>query len=200
MIQTSAKTWQRKLRLVVQTFVAGPLSRLGHDLTFEGEARVTYQGDTLTAELDVQGLRVVGASRGGEVTKLSDRDRRKIHGNLLGAGVLDASRYASIELCLAPAAEHSAGWGIEQCARNAVFDLAEAGLPLQVTLHGRSRTERLTTSGDAQTLRLSLCPSRYGIAPFRAMLGALQLEDRTVVVVHWPAEADGSAGAPLPPG
>ena len=191
MSSTGESSWQLVLPVQITTFVAGPLSRLGHDLTFEGKVQVVCKGSSLSARLDVRNLKIARAARDGVVRQVSERDQSKILGNMLGASVLNAAKNPVIELCVAVDALSVGALCSAEEVRTALVCTEEAGLAVKLSILGCSLDEMLhcQAEGQSASLRLDVQPSRYGIAPFRAMLGALQLQDRVGVVVHWPAGA-----------
>lgn len=160
-------------RVEVFTFKQGLLSKVAHDLRLSCEKfRVDSDGSTLVAEFSVDSLRVDGAMRRGalDASSLSESDRREILENvrtkILHADQFPVVRYeATIER--RPGGGHVSGT-LSLCGKSVAlaFDVAESA--------GRWR-------GDVE-----LTPSRWGIAPFKAMLGAIKLEDRVVVHCDFP--------------
>ncbi len=114
--------------------------------------------------------------RGG----LSASDYGKIEATIRG-DVLQTSRHPTIEVDLT--LDRGAGSG-------------SATLTGTMSLVGRSSTlptARARKEGVEWTLELELVPSRWGVAPYRALGGALKLEDRVLVHVRVPADADADA-------
>lgn len=137
------------------------LSALAHDLCFDAQAEVRIEGARVAVRCRVDGLRVRGKVVRGTVEALPARDREQIEATLR-RDVLRAERNPEI-----------------------VFEgeLSAQGASGSLRLNGRSLPLELSfvaTLGRARG-EVELMPSRWGVAPYSAMLGALKLQDRVVV-------------------
>lgn len=199
----------RKVALQVCTFAEGALSRFGHDLVFELPAMlsltasgVAESGFVVKAEVALSELRLLGAlvDRGSRVeclkpgllpqhvlTRVSQADQASIL-KTAHEGVLSSNQFAQASY---------EGRVVERASQLLVTGTLE--------LHGKRQSLDFHATGElsldepaagddlADTAHLSalaphgvsfaveLAPSRWGIKPYRAMLGALKLEDRIVV-------------------
>lgn len=73
------------------------------------------------------------------------------------------------------------------------FDATEASVRVQGTLELLDKRQpvsfELARHGDAFLGALTITPSRWGIAPYRALLGALKLQDTAVIRIEVQADA-----------
>lgn len=162
-------------RITIYTYKEGLLSRLAHDLRLTVNTyAVTLAEGHITATMDPTSIRVDGAVHQGALDErtLSDSDRKKIE-NTLVQDVLRCRQYPEIRY--EGAVIHD---GNGRFTARGKLSLAgrEVELEIPITLRDRVR-------GD-----LEIVPSRWGIAPFRAMAGALKVQDRVRVVFDLPAE------------
>lgn len=137
------------------------LSAMAHDLCLDARAEVRIEGGRVAVRCRVDGLRVRGKVVRGAVEALPARDREQVEATLR-RDVLRAERNPEIVF---------EGELSEQTARGCLR-LNGRSLPLElsfVATGGRARGE------------VELIPSRWGVAPYSAMLGALKLQDRVVV-------------------
>lgn len=160
----------------VFTYKDGLLARLAHDLRLTlGRFEIQRDGAALTARFWPASLTVDGAiDRNGQVDRhaLSDGDRRKIAENI-ASEVLHLDR--------AP----------EASFRGRVV-AGEAAVEGELTLHGRSAPIQAAVRVADGRVRaeVTLAPSRWGVAPYKALAGAIKLQDRVLVVVDLPAQPD----------
>jgi hypothetical protein len=157
----------------VDTFRKGLLAALGHDLRLSVERfEIVLDHGELNANLDLASLRVVGAMSHGRLDAAAPRapDREEIQRAI--EGILETARYPKATLT-----------GTVTARGPTSFVLAG-----ELRLHGVSLPISLTVSGEAQLLRahIELTPSRFGIAPYRALGGALKLQDRVAITVELP--------------
>jgi polyisoprenoid-binding protein YceI len=166
-------------RLILRTSREGLAARAGHDLTIEmtswsGRLRVgvTPAASELTVTVDMRSMRVLAAA--GGVTPLSAKDEREILRN--AREILAVDRY--------PDATFIA---------DTISDDAIDGM---LSLLGRSHRLRLTYRVDGERYRVggTVHQSDYGIRPFRAFLGALQVADAVRVEAHLDLPPRGTAG------
>lgn len=158
-------------KLRVHTFREGAFSALGHDLEFELETfELELNEGSFRAQLDLRTLEPRGALRNG----------------VLDAGALSAAELVQIR--------HSAHEVVLETTRypealvKGRYELTSDGLSVHAELEFRGRTEPLaftaTGAGGVIRARVELTPSRFGIKPYRAFLGALRLRDRVEVEVE----------------
>lgn len=169
-------------RVLVFTYKDGLLARLAHDLQLCCRSfSVVRTGETLTARFALTTLKVDGAVERGRVAPgvLSDGDRRKIE-QTIADDVLELRRFA----------EATFSGKVAIRGTDPVVDGT-------LTLHGRTVPIGPVTARKRDgrwVAEISLVPSRWGIAPYRALAGALKLQDRITVRVELPAEhGDGDA-------
>jgi hypothetical protein len=164
----------------VLTFKDGLLARLAHDLQIRAtDWEIVVEGDAVRGRFGLAGLRVDGAVEHGRgvLGKLSSSDRGKIEATMAD-DVLELRRF--------PVATFEG-----------VLDRAALRVVGKLTMHGRTvelAPMSVREDGDAFAVEVALVPSRWGIAPYRALAGALKLQDRVVIQVGLP-KGDGLAGA-----
>ncbi len=154
----------------VFTFKDGLLARLAHDLRLSlRRFELRRAGETISGTFWPGSLVVDGAVSKGRVdaTGLSEGDRRSIAGNI--AEVLQVGRFPEVTLTGQVTAGRFAG----------TLTLVGRTLPIEAAV---------TTDGVVRA-EVVLVPSRWGIAPYRALAGAIKLQDRVVVRVVVPADA-----------
>lgn len=163
----------------VFTFKDGLLARLAHDLRLTlRRFEVRREGANITGTFWPGSLVVDGAVKGGELdaSAFSAGDRAKIADNL--AEVLHVGRHPEVTLV----AEVDA-------ARRIRGQLTLAGCTRPIEAVARA-------DGGKLTAEVVLTPSLWGIPPYRALAGAIKLQDRVVVRAELPL-ADG--GEPADP-
>jgi hypothetical protein len=157
-------------RLDVFTFKEGLLARAAHDLQLTlGSFPVSLDGEEVRAELPLGELRVVGPVEDG-VTRPDgyDAHRRAEIEATMRDKVLAVARQPTA-LFVGRAREAATGFSVE-----GELQLAGARAPLAFAVDGADGVYRA---------RFELVPSRWGIAPYRAMLGAIRVQDRVRVEV-----------------
>lgn len=157
----------------VYTFRRGLLARLGHDLQLNvGRFELALDGAELRGRFELGSLRVEGAIKRGalDAQALSESDRGQIE-------------RAAVEEVLHVARNPEATLTAQVRAAGSRFVLAG-----QLTLHGQ--TGQLSCAIEPRAARwsaeLELVPSRFGIAPYRALGGTLTLDDRVRIVASVP--------------
>jgi polyisoprenoid-binding protein YceI len=167
--------------IAILTYRDGVLSRLGHDLRLIAERFAIDVDDerrTVTARVVVESIVVEGAVRDGvlDAAELSSKDQREILDSMR-TKVLQARRNPYI--CFEGTIGHA--------------DTHEATVRGQLTLTGVTRAIELELQRQGQRLRgtVTLVPSRWGIRPYKALLGALRLQDRVDIVLDLPDPGDG---------
>ena len=149
-------------KIHVFTFKDGLLSSIAHDLRLTLERfEVLVDGETVKARFYPATLNVDGPMRGGRLDEagLSARVRREIHGNICDK-ILQIDRFPEISFegqLAGPSAVRGA-----------------------LTMKGRKvdLTIQVFRRDDGYVGHAELSPSRWGIAPFKALLGAIRLQDR----------------------
>jgi len=159
---SSLKVWTYKNASTV-------LARFAHDLCFEVRSFVvTLSGEDDALEVSVRvdplELELLSSVQAdGSLKPVKPRDKVEIERTARGT-VLEATRYREVVF------EGSGPWH---------------ALPGTLELHGSRQplTVHSTREGERCSGSVEFAPSRWGIAPYRAFLGALKLDDR--VRVSW---------------
>jgi hypothetical protein len=147
----------------VYTFKAGVLARLAHDLQLSvGAFELTLQAGHVHGYADPRSLRVDGALSAGKLDPngLHERDKRQVEATIRDE-ILDVAHFARIEFTGELAA-------------------AEPRVQGSLRLRGQERplTLELEVQADRVLARAELVPSQFGIAPYKALAGAIKLQDR----------------------
>lgn len=153
----------------VFTFKDGLLARLAHDLRLTlRRFELRRVGETISGTFWPGSLVVDGPVSKGRVdtAALSEGDRRSIAGHI--AEVLQVGRHPEVTLNGQVTAGRFTG----------TLTLVGRTLPIEAAL----------TSDGMVRAEVVLVPSRWGIAPYRALAGAIKLQDRVVVRVAVPAD------------
>jgi hypothetical protein len=150
----------------VFTFKEGVLSPIAHDLRLRLERfAITLQGDEVTSEFDLRSLFVCGAMRDG----------------LAQPAELDASKRAEIERAMHDDVLRTNEHPAAHFVGRAVQDRTSDALAISGTLELRGRSAPLSFSvrndGDIYRAQIELCLTGWGIAPYRALFGAIRLKD-----------------------
>lgn len=177
----------------ILVYRGGPLARVGHNhvLRVHELAGEVYLGESAAQSafrisFPVSALEIDRpadrADEGGEfATPLSEQAIEATRANLLGPAVLDAARYPVVSLQSVAAA--GPAWGPTMTVR--------------VTLHGREHDlvvpVALSLDGDrlVATAFLTLRTSDFGMTPFSALGGGLQVQDEVRIRAHIVATTDG---------
>ncbi len=160
----------------VFTYKDGLLARLAHDLQLTlGRFEIELEGEDVRARCWPESLRVDGAMKRGQLQArgLSDSDKQKIIENMRGE-ILYTARHPEITFT--------------GTARRRGDAIAVAG---QLELVGRAAAVELTLREQGGRLlgEVELKPSRWGIKPYKALAGAIKLQDRLTIRVDLPAPA-----------
>ena len=155
----------------VFTYKEGLLSAVAHDLRLHVEARgvdVKLAGGQVAAELDATALVVDGVMRGAQLDDgtLDERDRRKIV-DTIRRELLHTQRFPKIRFTGKATARDA-----EQLALDGELELVGVRRPLSFTA---------TRAGRRIRARVTLRPSDWGIRPYKALAGAIRLQDRVTV-------------------
>lgn len=166
-------------RVHVFTFKEGLLSRVAHDLRLSVERfSITRDDDEIVASFDPRSLVVDGVMKEARLDPrgLGDRDRAKIRATI-ETEILRARVYPSVEF------------------RGRVTHESEAVLTVEgeLELVGVRRPVRVSATRTAERIRASvtLRPSEFGVRPYRALAGAIRLQDRVRVELDLDAAARG---------
>lgn len=155
----------------VYTYKTGLLARMAHDLQLTVHtASLTVQGRHIRGfcaadSLDVDG---VVTAKGLDTKTLSSKDTQQIC-ETIRSEILQSDKHPRVEFD----AEIS----------------GSAGGTLQVrgklTIRGQTRAVQaeLTPSGDRLQSAFELTPTDFGIAPYKALAGAIKLQDRVRVTI-----------------
>ena len=149
----------------VYTYKRGLLSRVAHDLRFSvGLTELESSAGQVHATIRVSGLRVDGAMRGGSLSTgvLSDRDRARIR-ETTGREVLDETLHPVVK-----------------------FRGCFTAQGIEGELHLRGIWNSVVFVPSADRWSTELAPSRWKIRPYRALMGALELQDRVRIEVWHP--------------
>jgi len=172
----------------IYTFKAGLLSRVAHDLRLHVEphgVRVTRTGDRVEAEFDPSAIVVDGAvdSDGTvDVDELSRRDRAKIVDNIQ-TEILDVKRHPKIRF--SGSVTPLPGDRLDVAGE---LELAGVRRPLRFVAQTQSGSAGQPERVEA---RVTLQPSEFGIPPYKALAGAIRLQDRVVVELDLAAPTTG---------
>ena len=155
--------------LRVYTFKAGVLGKLGHDLRLSlRDFEVRLRGTSVEARFATASFVVDGVAHGRKVDPegLSSKDKSTIEGTI--RELLESAKTA-------------------EARYHGEVVLAEGGRP-------RSVAGRLTLRGVEQAIDVQLeahtdhivasaafAPTRFGIAPYKALAGAIRLQDRVEI-------------------
>jgi polyisoprenoid-binding protein YceI len=161
----------------VLTYREGLLSGLGHDLELDVtrfQIDVDEQARTVVARFDPGSLRVLRALRDGKELPdaLSDGDRATIEKHTR-QDVLDAGHHPEICFTSSRVVDAGGGWDVTGT----------------LVLHGVERriTVQVRPAGDRMVASFLLHQSDFGIRPFRALLGALEVKADVTVRLSLPA-------------
>jgi hypothetical protein len=153
------------------TYKSGLLARMAHDLQLTAQrCELTLQGRQLHAACAADSLRVDGAvtSHGLAPDALSATDKQQVE-QTVRTEILDSARYPTIELT----ARIDDG-GKDRLRVSGTLRVRDQERPIEVEVQRR---------GDSLQTELELTPSQFGIAPYKALAGAIKLQDRVRVVV-----------------
>lgn len=150
--------------LHVFTFKDGALARVAHDLRLRMESfSIEFDGAQVRAEFDLRSLLVDGPIQNGQ----------------LDSSVYDAAKRAEIETILRrdilQTRQHPLAT-FTGIAEPRGMDLKVRG---ELCLRGNSAplSFDVKQEGDLYRCELTLQPSRWGVSPYKALLGAIRLKD-----------------------
>lgn len=162
--------------IFVDTSREGMLALLGHDLRLTAHAfELSANAGAISATVELASLRVIGSTKQGRLdpSAPSTSERAEIEQRMRDE-ILDVARYP-------------------MCKLTGQVRRGEPGFLLSGTLElrGRAQPLQVTLREQAGALEGSfiITPSHHGVAPFRALGGALRIADRVAVRVSLPLEA-----------
>ena len=155
-------------QIQIFTFKTGLLSRIAHDLRLAATRfEVTHDAGIVRARFEVGSIRVEGVMRHGRLDEqgLDESDRRQVE-RTMREEVLHAEEFPHVTF-------------------EGVVRERNRGLDIDGQLEMMGRTAPLQLSIERAdgwlTGEVELRPSRWGIVPYKAMLGAIQLQDRVLI-------------------
>jgi hypothetical protein len=165
-------TLLRSMHTLVQifTFKDGVLARLAHDLRLSARAfEISLHQGKVSAYFLANSLEVDGVAHGEQVDPgaLSAHDKQKIQ-HTIQTEILDSAHHPRIEV---------SGTLNQAQGRHSV----EAELRLRGIQ--RSIDIAVVLADGKLTAECSFAPSAFGIAPYKALAGAIRLKDRVLVRV-----------------
>lgn len=166
-------------RLIVQTWKDGPAARLAHDHAIMASVyngKIRYQpdaADPLAVDVTVDARRLIvdddGARRAvGLEPGVPAKDKAEVYKSMTGPEQLDVARFPTIRFVSTSSARRDDGSIL---------------LKGTLTLHGQSRAVSLPVrindedGGPRGRGTLMLKTSDYGVAPYSAFFGAVQVKD-----------------------
>jgi hypothetical protein len=161
--------------VLVRAYREGVLARVGHDVSFRvARYRIDVDPEALAldARFEADSLRLErAASGGGAPSDVSAADRAEIEANA-ARGVLQAERFPEVRFRSTRVEPAGGGYRV-------------AG---ELTLRGRTRAIQFTTRDERgrQVADVSVSQPDFGIAPFKALLGALRVRPDVDVRVELP--------------
>ncbi len=151
--------------IFVFTFKEGVLSGVAHDLRIRLERfDITLDGQTVSGEFDLKSLHVDGPVENGTVRPESYEDSKRadiekaMHGDVLRTNQYPVSRFRGT------ATPRDKGFRV-----SGDLELAGRSGPLAFDVREEAGVYRA---------EFELEPSRFGIAQYKALLGAIRLKDR----------------------
>jgi hypothetical protein len=166
----------------VFTFKAGLLARVAHELRLTlQQHEATVHARRIRAVGVADSFRVDGAmtAHGLDAHALSAKDQSSILETLQNE-ILQSRRYPRIEL-----------EGVIEARSPSMFEIRG-----ELRLRGQARPIKtdLIRSGDQLQATFELKPSEFGIAPYKALGGAIKLEDRVRISVTLALDGQDPAG------
>lgn len=155
----------------VFTFKAGLLARVAHDLRLTAHKHeLTLEGHRIRGYCAADSLAVDGVmtAHGLDPNGLSDKDKRQILETVQNE-ILDSRRFPRIEF-------------EGQVEKRSQQQLSLRG-QLRLKNQNRPIVTDLMHSADRVQATFELKPSEFGIAPYKALAGAIKLEDRVRVSI-----------------
>lgn len=158
--------------IYVHTFKDGLLSKLAHDLLLRPEqVALEVQGNRVEVRCDTAQWEVLGTMQAGKLVQPgpSASDQQKILQNLC-RDVLQSERHPTARYTGTATPDGKGGLHVA-----GHLTLCGVSLPLSFSL---TRVDGLLRGG------FEFVPSRFGIKPFRALGGALKVQDRVRIEIE----------------
>jgi polyisoprenoid-binding protein YceI len=156
----------------VLTYKDGLLARLAHDLRLHVERfTIAREGEQLRVEIDPSSLVIDGVMKDGrcDASALSAGDRATI-GETIRSTILDVRRHPSIRV------------------QGRLITREDGSVELRGELELRGSSGPLVLVGRREGTRVrastSVRPSEFGIAPYKALAGAIKLQDRVGIEIE----------------
>jgi hypothetical protein len=149
----------------VFTYKQGLLASVAHDLKFElGKFRIELDADEVRGCFELDSLRVIGVMHGSRCDQhvLGPAQKQEIEAN---------ARRRVLGTETHPQALLKARWKRASATVRLHGELGLRGRKADVELAAQLAGERVRGEVEIE-------PSRWGISPFRALLGAIRLQDR----------------------
>ncbi len=165
--------WHNEGTLYIYTYKEGLLSKIAHDLRLAvNQFEVRLEEERVQVTVDSKSLTVNGAMQRGILAPaiLKRKDHQEIDKNIRDT-VLRCRDFPSIVF------------------RGTLEESGETfSIPGQLTMRGRTRDVIIegTLRDDFFYGEATIQPSLWGISPFRALLGAIRVQDRVKIAVALP--------------
>ena len=171
----------------VFTYKAGLLARVAHDLRLSVQRHeLVLERRHLRGYCAADSLAIDGVMSGGHLDPnvLSDKDQRQIL-ETIRKEILLSDQYPRVEI-------------------DAEIEPSSASSPTRFTLRGTLRLRgqqrpiaiEVVRNGDTLQTAFELTPSEFGIAPYKALAGAIKLQDRVRVSVDLALDDKGKDQSP----
>ena len=161
-------------RIEVYTFKRGLLSKVAHDLRLRLDRfEVDSDGERVKGRFWPETLVVEGAIVDGRLDPgaLSDSDRRDILRNVRES-ILQTTRHPELRF------EGTVFRGTDTLQLRGELEMLGRRAPIELALRER---------GGRVQGEVELIPTRWGIEPYKALLGAIKLDDRVLVKLDFRA-------------
>ena len=160
---------------LVFSFKEGVLSRVGHDVKLRVESfEVSIDEDSVAGTFDARSVRAICAMKRGRPKPgaLKPKDLREIDDNVHDK-ILDSDRHPTVRFESDSVEQSGQTWTVRG----------------KLTLAGETRPllVRASRVGDRLVARVKLHTPDFGIAPFKALMGALKVKPDIEVELSVPA-------------
>lgn len=154
--------------LQIETFKEGLLSRVAHDLRFRlAPCELILTGDQVTGNFALQSIQLEGAIKNGRLAPhlLSSKDKAKILHNVHNT-LLRSKTHPTVDLTGTRSGTQFQG-ELRLCGQVSTLSCA------------------LIESANGVRGQLEITPFNWGISPFKALFGAIQLQDRVRIAFEF---------------
>ena len=155
-------------RVEVLTYKDGLLARAAHDLLLEvQDFKLSRSGEAVKFEFRPGSLRVVGARHGENVdtNELSADQKNEIQGNIQKE-ILHTDKYP-VSTFTGQGTPANGGYRV-----NGELELVGKRVPVSFDLH---------MNGNVAKGQVDIQPTLWGIQPYKALLGAIKLQDKVTI-------------------